>query len=139
MTRDGPPDRPLVAAVKPASETILLVEDDAGVRQLSKRILERAGYRVLEASNGNDAERLLAEHADAIDLLVTDIIMPGCGGLELLKRIRVRASALRALYMSGYTEQSAVDQTGLGRDIPFVQKPFTAAEFTRQVRGALDR
>lgn len=130
---------PLVAAVKPASEAILLVEDDAGVRQLSKRILERAGYRVLEASNGNDAERLFAEHADAIDLIVTDIIMPGCGGLELLKRLRVRAPALRALYMSGYTEQSAVDQTGLGRDIPFVQKPFTAAEFTRQVRGALDR
>lgn len=129
---------PLVAAVKPASETILLVEDDAGVRQLSKRILERAGYRVLEASNGDDAERLFAEHADAIDLLVTDMIMPGCGGPELLNRLRVQAPALRALYMSLYTEQSAVDQTGIDRGLPFVQKPFTATEFLRQVRGALD-
>ncbi len=130
---------PLVAAVKPATETILLVDDDAGVRQLSKRILERVGYRVLEASNGNDAEKLFGTQADAIDLLVTDMIMPGCGGPELLKRLRVRAPALRALYMSGYTEQSAVDQTGIDHGLPFVQKPFTAAVFAQQVRGALDR
>ena len=83
---------PVVAApVKSASETVLLVEDEAGVRQLSKRILDNAGYRVLEAANGDDAERLFARHADSIDLVVTDVIMPGCGGPELLSRLQVRA------------------------------------------------
>ena len=82
---------PAVAApVKRASETVLLVEDEAGVRQLSKRILDNAGYRVLEAANGDDAERVFAHHADSIDLVVTDVIMPGCGGPELLGRLQVR-------------------------------------------------
>jgi two-component system, cell cycle sensor histidine kinase and response regulator CckA len=131
--------RPLAAAAKQASEAILLVEDEAGVRQLSRRILERAGYRVLEASNGADAEIIFNDHADAIDLLVTDVVMPGYGGPELLSRLQARAPALRVLYMSGYTEQSAAHKAGIDRGLPFVQKPFTAAEFVRHVRGALDR
>ena len=106
-------------SVKPsASETVLLVEDEAGVRQLSKRILDNAGYRVLEAANGDDAERLFAEHADSIDLVVTDVIMPGCGGPELLSRLQVHAPALRVLYMSGYTEQSAAHKAGIDRGLP---------------------
>jgi two-component system cell cycle sensor histidine kinase/response regulator CckA len=124
---------------KNASETVLLVEDEAGVRHLSRRILDNAGYRVLEAANGDEAERLFAQHADSIDLLVTDVIMPGCGGPELLSRLRVQAPALKVLYMSGYTEQSAAHRAGIDRGLPFVQKPFTAAEFVRQVREALDR
>jgi two-component system cell cycle sensor histidine kinase/response regulator CckA len=129
----------VTATVTSASATVLLVEDEAGVRHLSKRILDSAGYRVLEAANGDEAERLFAQHRDSIDLVVTDVIMPGCGGPELLGRLRVQAPALRALYMSGYTEQSAANATGLDRGLPFVQKPFTAAELVRQVRGALDR
>jgi two-component system cell cycle sensor histidine kinase/response regulator CckA len=129
----------VAAPVKTPSETVLLVEDEVAVRTLSKRILDNAGYRVLEAANGDAAERLFADHADSIDLVVTDMIMPGCDGPELLGRLLVRAPALRVLYMSGYTEQSAVHQAGLDRGIPFVQKPFTAAEFVRQVREALDR
>ena len=129
----------ITAPVKSASETVLLVEDEAGVRQLAKRILDKAGYRVLEASNGDEAERVFARHADAIDLVVTDVIMPGCGGPELLSRLQVTAPALRVLYMSGYTEQSAAHKAGLGRGLPFVEKPFTAAEFVRHVRDALDR
>ena len=117
---------------------MLLVEDEAGVRQLSKRILDNAGYRVLEAANGDDAERVFAHHAGSIDLVVTDVIMPGCGGPELLSRLQVQAPALRVLYMSGYTEQSAVQKAGIDRGLPFVQKPFTAAELVRQVREALD-
>ena len=103
------------AAVTSPSETVLLVEDEPGVRQLSKRILDNAGYRVLEAANGDDAERLFAEHADAIDLVVTDVIMPGCGGPELLGRLRVQAPALRVLYMSGYSEQSAANERDRSR------------------------
>jgi DNA-binding NtrC family response regulator len=118
---------------------VLLVEDEVGVRRLSKRILENAGYRVLEAANGDDAEKLFALQADSIDLVVTDVIMPGCGGPELLRRLRLQAPAIKVLYMSGYTEQSAVHKTGIARGLPFVEKPFTAAEFVRHVRDALDR
>jgi two-component system cell cycle sensor histidine kinase/response regulator CckA len=67
------------------------------------------------------------------------VVMPGFGGPELLSRLQVRAPALRVLYMSGYTEQSAVHNAGIDRGLPFVQKPFTAAEFVRHVREALDR
>jgi two-component system cell cycle sensor histidine kinase/response regulator CckA len=82
---------------------------------------------------------VFTELAGSIDLLVTDVMMPGCGGPELLRRLQVHAPALRVLYMSGYTEQSAVSKGGVDPDLPFVQKPFTAREFVRQVRGALDR
>jgi PAS domain S-box-containing protein len=122
-----------------ATETVLLVEDEAGVRMLSKRILDAAGYRVIEAENGDEAERLFARHGDAIDLVITDVIMPGCGGPELLGRLEAKGRPVRVLYMSGYTEQSAAHKVGIGRDLPFVQKPFTAAEFTRHVRDALKR
>jgi PAS domain S-box-containing protein len=122
-----------------ASGNVLLVEDEPGVRRLARRILDNAGYRVLEAANGDDAERVFAYHAGSIDLVVTDVVMPGCGGPELLSRLQIQAPALRVLYMSGYTEQSAAHQTGMDRGLPFVQKPFTAAEFVRRVREALDR
>jgi DNA-binding NtrC family response regulator len=112
----------VTAPVTSASATVLLVEDEASVRQLSKRILDHAGYRVLEAVDGNDAERVFAHHAGSIDLVVTDVIMPGCGGPELLSRLQVQAPALRVLYMSGYTDQSAVEKAGIDRGLPFVQK-----------------
>jgi CheY-like chemotaxis protein len=135
-----PAPGPVVALpVKRASETVLLVEDEAGVRRLSRRILENAGYRVLEAANGDDAEKAFARQGTSIDLVITDVIMPGCGGPELLGRLQLHAPALKVLYMSGYTEQSAAHQAGLGRGLPFVQKPFTASEFQRHVRDALDR
>jgi two-component system cell cycle sensor histidine kinase/response regulator CckA len=127
------------APVARPSETILLVEDEAGLRRLSKRILEQAGYRVVVATNGNDAEKLFIQRTDPIHLIVTDVVMPGCGGPELLARLQVKTPELRVLYMSGYTEQSAAHQSGIDRGLPFVQKPFTAAELVRQVREALDR
>jgi two-component system cell cycle sensor histidine kinase/response regulator CckA len=128
------------APAQTASETVLLVEDEIGVRQLAKRILDKAGYRVLEAANGEDAERLFAGHASTIDLVVTDVIMPGCSGPELLSRLQARAPELRVLYMSGYTQQSAAGKGGgVDRSLPFVQKPFTSAELVRHVRDALDR
>jgi PAS domain S-box-containing protein len=130
-----------VAGVAAAGQwpTVLLVEDDPGTRQVAGRILDHAGYRVLEAANGDDAEKLFARHADSVDLVLTDMVMPVCGGRELSRRLRQRTPAVRLLYMSGCTEQSAVHQAGLDRHIPFVEKPFTAAELVTQVRNALDR
>lgn len=122
-----------------ATETVLLVEDEAGLLLLSKRILDNAGYHVLVATNGDEAESVFTQHAGAIDLVLTDVVMPDCGGPELVSRLRQRAPALKVLYMSGYTEQSAAIAAGIDRGAPFVQKPFTAAEFVRQVRGVLDR
>jgi CheY-like chemotaxis protein len=139
--RDGPLPafRPLIATPgKSALGTVLLVDDDAGVRHFSKRILDDAGYRVFEAANGDAAERLFAQHADSIDLVVTDLIMPGCGGTELLGRLRLRAPAVRVLYMSGYRE-SVAQRTGMDRGLPFVEKPFTVEGFARRVREALNR
>jgi two-component system cell cycle sensor histidine kinase/response regulator CckA len=126
-------------AIKRASETVLIVEDETGVRELSRRMLENVGYRVLEAADGDAAEAVFAGHADPIDLVVTDVIMPGCCGPELLSRLQVQAPALKVLYMSGYTEQSVAQKAGIDRGLPFVQKPFTAGELVRQVREALDR
>ncbi len=120
------------------SETVLLVEDEAGVRRFSKRILDNAGYHVLEATNGDDAEKVFAHHADSVDLLLTDVMMPGCGGPELLARLKTHVPSLRVLYMSGYTAQSTARLAGIDGSLPFIQKPFTAAELARRVREALN-
>ena len=118
---------------------ILLVEDERGVRQLTRRILERAGYHVLEAANGNNAELVLTDHGGPVDLLLTDVIMPGCGGPELSSRLERQQPGLRVLYMSGYTPDSVARKAGLSRGLPFIQKPFTAAMPLKQVRLALGR
>jgi two-component system, cell cycle sensor histidine kinase and response regulator CckA len=131
-----------IAVPTPAArigETLLLVEDEESVRKLAKRILDRAGYRVLEAANGEEAERSFAQHGGSIDLVVTDMMMPGCTGAELLNRLWVRSPALKALLMSGHGAQPSLSGENTPRDLPFVQKPFTAAELERQVRNALDR
>jgi PAS domain S-box-containing protein len=121
-----------------AFETILLVEDEAGVRQLSKRILENAGYQVIEAADGIEAERLFLENKHTIHLVVTDVVMPGLSGPETFARLQAIDPELRVLYMSGYTEQSAAVKAGLGNGVPFIQKPFTAGEFASRLRSAFD-
>ena len=120
-----------------ATETVLLVEDEGGVRRLASRLLSNAGYQVLEATNGLDAEMLFAKHAGKIDLVMTDVVMPECGGPELVGRLRRHAPNLRVLYMSGYSEQAAREKSGI-HGLPFIQKPFTSGELQRQVRSALD-
>jgi PAS domain S-box-containing protein len=123
---------------KKICETVLLVEDEEGVREFSRRTLVNAGYQVIESSNGTDAEQLFEQHAGSIDLVVTDVVMPGCGGPELLTRLRLRAPDLKVLYMSGYTDQSAVIESALDPDLRFLQKPFRAVELLRTVRELLD-
>jgi len=127
------------APVEQSDVTVLLVEDEPSVRDFTKRLLEKSGYLVLEASSGPEAEDLFTSSGGAIDLLLTDMIMPGYGGLELLTRLQMKMPELRVLFMSGYTERTAAHKAGIDRGLPFLQKPFTAADLRQRVREALDR
>ena len=137
LARPGSANPPIAARADTGLETVMLVEDEPVVRQLSKRFLDHAGYHVLEAADGDEAERLFRRHAGTIDLVVTDVVMPDCGGVELVSRLQREAPAVRVLYMSGYTDRFGVMKAAIdaGR---FIQKPFTAQEFVRRVREALD-
>ncbi|MCM3878093.1 MAG: PAS domain S-box protein [Thermoanaerobaculia bacterium] len=119
------------------NETILLVEDEGSVRTLARRILEKHGYRVLEAPNGIEAEKLAAESPEKIDVLLTDLVMPDMAGTELASRLQGRHPTIRVLFMSGYTDDAVVRNGMLGRGRAFLQKPFTPAMLLRRVRDVL--
>jgi two-component system cell cycle sensor histidine kinase/response regulator CckA len=121
------------------SETVLLVEDEQAVRVLSRTLLERAGYHVFDAADSLEAEGLFHLHAHSIDLLVTDVIMPGSSGPSLFARLSFERPRLRVLYMSGYADNAFVHRAGRPSDIVFLPKPFTAGGLLRKVREALDR
>jgi CheY-like chemotaxis protein len=138
-------DAPVVfeAAAGPAptargSETLLLVEDEPSVRQLVRRILVRQGYTVIEASNGGEAMRLVNQHPDPIDLVVTDLVMPGMSGRELVERLTALRGGVKALFMSGYTDDDIVRRGLSEPGMIFLPKPFTAGDLSRAVRQALD-
>ncbi len=134
----GEPE-PVVAAPLPlpsGSETILLVEDERAVRTYAARVLERQGYTVLQAENGNDA-LLLAGRGRPIDLLVTDIVMPGLQGHELAARLRTVRPDLRVLYVSGFTAESVIRGNGSGARVAFLPKPYSGAALARAVHTAL--
>ncbi len=127
------------APAKEGAEKILLVEDESGVRKLACRVLRRSGYEVLEASSAEDATRLCAQRGGAdIDLLLTDVVMPGMNGAELAHMLAARYPAMRVLYMSGYAEDRLIEQTGLAAGVPFMPKPFTPDSLARKVRDVLD-
>jgi CheY-like chemotaxis protein len=131
------PVRPLDPAKLHGSETVLLVEDEEGVRNLVHSILRRNGYRVLEAKNGADALRVAEHHAD-IDLLLTDVVMPELGGAETAARLRAVRPGLKLLYMSGYTDDAVVLHGVLRSEAAFLQKPITPAVLLAKVREVLD-
>jgi PAS domain S-box-containing protein len=120
------------------SETILVVEDQDEVRTLTRRMLEARGYRALVAASGADALRIAAHAAGPIDLLVTDVIMPGMSGREVALLLEPAHAGMRVLFVSGYTDESIVRDGVLEPDITFLQKPFTAEALARKVREVLD-
>ena len=119
-------------------ETILLVEDEKEVRKLARLFLERAGYRVLEAGSAEEAVAAAKEHGEAIDLLVTDTILPGAEGPELTRILHTTYPGLKVLFMSGYTDDAVVRHGVLESKHAFLQKPFTADSLAQKVREALD-
>jgi PAS domain S-box-containing protein len=120
------------------SETVLLVEDAAAVRAVSKEVLERQGYTVLEASNGADALRLAERHHGSIHLLLTDVVMPKVGGRELAERLAVTRPDTAVVYMSGYTDDAVVRHGILEGGVAYLQKPFSPERLARKVREVLD-
>ena len=120
------------------SETILLVEDDEAVRRLARLILERAGYRIVEAKNPRDAVRVADQFGERIDLLLSDLIMPESEGPPLLDRLVPARPDLRVLYISGYADEAVVRHGVIVEGTPFLQKPFTPLALCGKVREVLD-
>jgi CheY-like chemotaxis protein len=120
-------------------ETILLVDDEEALRVAARRMLERAGFNVVQASDGADALRVLAEHTGPVHVLVTDVVMPGVGGPELARRLREVRPELPTLFISGYTEEGVRTQGGLHSDAAYLEKPFSPEELVRKVRECLTK
>jgi PAS domain S-box-containing protein len=119
-------------------ETVLLVEDEDGVRALIRQVLHRNGYTVLQASHGGEALLLCERHEGKIDLLLTDVVLTQMSGTELAQRLLKIRPDMRVLYMSGYTDEAIVQHGVLSPGTSFVQKPFTNEFLARKVREVLD-
>jgi signal transduction histidine kinase/DNA-binding response OmpR family regulator len=119
-------------------ERVLLAEDDATVRRLARVMLETAGYEVVEAATPQEAEEALAQADRPVELLLSDVVMPGTSGPALHARLAARQPGLRVVYMSGHADD-AVGRAGTPEGVVFLQKPFTAAALRAKVREALDR
>ena len=128
---------PKAAAVRGA-ETILLVEDDEMVRTLVRETMESNGYRVLEASDPMEARTLAAQSRDAIQLLITDVIMPKESGPELAKELLRLSPGLKVLYMSGHTDRTILKRGVRRKEVAFLPKPFTPSELMSKVREVLE-
>jgi two-component system, cell cycle sensor histidine kinase and response regulator CckA len=119
------------------TETVLLVEDEDSVRQLVRDTLEAKGYRVLEAESGEAGLSIAEGHDGKIDLVITDVIMPGIGGRELVKQLAQARPSTKFLYLSGYTEDAIVSEGSLEEGTAFLQKPFSLQSLSRKVREVL--
>ena len=117
--------------------TILLVEDEAGVRAVVRETLTDQGYVILEALDGSEALQIAREHSGAIDLLITDMIMPRMGGLELAGKLDAARPGVKVLFMSGYADRAAVGDGTLQPETNYLQKPFALETLTHRVRQIL--
>ena len=121
------------------SETILLVEDEDAVRGLLHEVLAESGYKVLQASSGAEALRVSRAHAGPVDLLLTDVVMPGMGGREVATALAAERPGLRVLFASGYTAEAIARHGVLEPGTDLIHKPFTPDALLRRVRERLDR
>ena len=139
---DAPTHIPVLPPADPTpqtgDETILLVEDEKVVRQLVAEILEATGYTVMQAGDGPSALELLRRHSGKLDLLVTDVVMPGMSGPEVAEAVTSMRPGTHVLFTSGYTDSAIGHHGVLEPGIAFLQKPFSADELARKVRSLLD-
>ncbi len=136
--RSAESGRPPEHADLRGTETVLLIEDDERVRGSVRRMLEPRGYRLLVASDGAEAVALAGAHGGSIDLVLSDVVMPGANGPEAVERVRVLAGPVRALFMSGYTDHAVFRSGALEDGMNFIQKPFAPEALARKVREVLD-
>ena len=140
---DEPPEAPEVAtgqaARAPATETILVVEDQEAACEMIVEILREEGYRVLAASDGIQAQEVLRRSPETVDLLLTDVVMPKMSGTDLARALAESQPRMRVLYMSGYTDEVITHHGVLNPGVSFLQKPFTTAALADRVRKALGR
>jgi CheY-like chemotaxis protein len=127
-----------VEALPRGHETLLLAEDEGSLRELIRESLEALGYTVLQAPHPATAISLAETHPGRIDLLLTDVVMPGMGGRELAQQIVDRRPEVRVLYMSGYTDDTVVREGVFSDRMAFLPKPFTPEALARKVRATLD-
>ena len=140
---DGPAETAAPPAQAPSSsaegwETILLVEDEECVRQLIRETLQSKGYKILEADRGDTALQIAASHNGRIDLLISDVVLPGMPGKELGKQLAAKCPGTRTLFLSGYTEEAIIHQNMLEPGAAFLQKPFMLQALARKVREVLN-
>src|SRR5262249_3125148 len=122
-----------------SGETVLLVEDEDMVRNVTTLLLESLGYRVLEAANGQQAKRLFETSSEKIDLLMTDVVMPDITGQEVAEALLVRDPSLAVIFQSGYTDDVMVRQGIWDVQVAFLKKPFSREVLSQKVREVLDR
>ena len=129
----------ILGAPPRGNETVLVVEDEEGIRELVKRMLTDAGYDALDAGHGKDALMVADRHSGPIHLLVTDVVMPGTGGGDLARALRRKRPSLEVLYISGYADSEVLNR-GVNRvEEAVLNKPFTGDDLLRRVRGLLDK
>jgi CheY-like chemotaxis protein len=136
---EEPKPEPEQQVVPVGSETILVAEDEAGVRKVLCAFLSGYGYTVLEADDGDEATAVAAAHFGPIDLLVTDVVMARVGGAELAKRLAATRPDIRVLFVSGYADREVLDPASLGITSSFLQKPFSSESLAAKVREVLDK
>lgn len=130
-------DEPAEAAINRAGETILLVEDSTDILSILQELLEEKGFSVLPALNAETAIRIASRHADVIDLMVTDIVLPDMNGIELSEKLEVARPGLKTLFMSGYAQETFYQQKNLYKKANFIQKPFNINSFLGMVSKML--